>query len=147
MNTTWNKILWGQFGASIDMLENAMIACPDDLWSDPSARPQWLSRNVVGFWHVAYHTLFYLDLSLSGSLEGFSPPAPFDMSELDPEGRLPERPYTKDELRSYLEHCRGKCVATMGALTEEKASRPCRWGSLDLTFSELLLHSMRHVQH
>ena len=99
------------------------------------------------FWHVAYHTLFYIDLQLSDSLEGFSPPAPFDLSELDPEGRLPERPYTKDELRSYLQHCREKCVATIRDLTDEKASRPCRWGSLDLTFSELLLHSMRHVQH
>jgi len=80
-------------------------------------------------------------------LEGFSPPAPFDLSELDPEGRLPERPYTKEELRTYLQHCRQKCRATTKALTEEKAGRPCRWGSLDLTFSELLLHSMRHVQH
>jgi len=39
MNTTWNKIFWRQFGASIDMLENAIVACPDDLWSDPSRQP------------------------------------------------------------------------------------------------------------
>ena len=147
MDTAWNTILWGQFGASIDMLENAMIACPDELWSDPSRRPEWISRNVAGFWYVAYHALFYLDLQLSGSVEGFAPPAPFDLSELDPAGRLPERPYTKDELRTYLQHCRQKCHETIGGLTEDKALRPCRWGSLDLSFAELLLHSMRHVQH
>jgi hypothetical protein len=32
-------------------------------------------------------------------------------------------------------------------LTEEIACERCQWGSLDLNFGELLLHSMRHVQH
>jgi len=102
LDTTWNAILWGQFGAAIDMLENAMIACPDELWAGPSS-----------FWHVAYHSLFFLDLQLSGSVEGFAPPAPFDLSELDPDGRLPDRPYTKDELGNYLKHCRRKCRETI----------------------------------
>jgi uncharacterized damage-inducible protein DinB len=136
MSSTWNTILWGQFGAAIDMLENAIIACPEELWN----------RDVPGFWHMAYHTLFYLDLQLSGSLEGFAPPAPFDLSELDQEC-LHERPYTKDELRTYLQHCRQKGRETIGALTEDPAQRPCQWGSLDLSFAELLLYGMRHVQH
>lgn len=141
MDTTWNTILWGQFGAAIDMLENAMTACPDELWSDLSARPKWISRNVVGFWYLAYHTLFYLDLQLSGTVEGFAPPPPFDLSELDPAGLLPERPYSKDELQTYLQHCRKKCRETILALTEDNALRLCRWGSLDLSFTELLLYS------
>jgi uncharacterized damage-inducible protein DinB len=32
-------------------------------------------------------------------------------------------------------------------LTQEKACERCQWGSLHLSFAELLLHSMRHVQH
>ena len=88
MDTSWNTILWGQFGAAIDMLENAIMACPDGLWSDPS------TPGVAGFWYVAYHTLFFLDLQLSGTVEGFAqgfaPPAPFDLRELDPAGLLPE---------------------------------------------------------
>jgi hypothetical protein len=32
-------------------------------------------------------------------------------------------------------------------LTEEKACERCQGGSLDLIFAELLLYSMRHVQH
>ena len=147
MDTTWNTILWGQFGAAIDMLENAIIACPDELWSGRSTRPEWNSRNVVGFWCVAYHTLFYLDLLLSGRVEGFAPPPPFNLSELDPAGLLPERPYTKHELRTYLQHCRKKGRETIAALNEDAAQRPCRWGSLDLSFAELLLYNMRHVQH
>lgn len=144
----WNAILWGQFGAAIDMLENAMAACPNERWSDPSQRPQWASRNVVGFWYLVYHTLFFLDLALShGVVEGFTPPAPFDPRELDPEGLLPERAYTKEELHSYLRHCREKARAAMESLTEAKLQQPCRWGSFDLTFAELLLYHMRHVQH
>jgi DinB superfamily len=144
----WTAMLWGQLGAAIDALQNAIDACPDDVWSKPAEKPAWSPRGVVGFWYLAYHTLFFLDLQLSGGrTEGFSPPDPFDMRELDPSGLLPERAYAKTEIQSYLSHCREKCRATIGALTEEEARRPCRWGSLELTFAELVLYSMRHVQH
>jgi len=132
-------LLWNQFGASIDTLENAMRACPDDLWSDRSRLPE--------YWYTVYHTLFWLDLYLSGSVEGFAPPAPCTLEELDPAGILPERPYTKAELGEYLDHCREKCRATIAALTEEKAGETCRFGWGEASFLELLLYNMRHVQH
>ena len=100
------------------MLENAMRACPDKLWSDRSKSPEWVERDVVGFWYVAYHTLFFLDFYLSGSADGFTPPAPFTLDELDPAGLLPERPYTKAELQSYLDHGRKKCQATIEDMTD-----------------------------
>ena len=39
METTFRTVLWQQFGAAIDMLENALLACPSAhwhgrLWSD-----------------------------------------------------------------------------------------------------------------
>jgi hypothetical protein len=34
MNSTWKTIIWQQFGAAIDMLDNALRACPDELWRD-----------------------------------------------------------------------------------------------------------------
>ena len=139
MDTFWKDVIWQQFGAAIDMLENAMLACPDELWSDRSRQPE--------FWYVAYHTLFYLDLYLSGSMEGFAPPAPFTMDEVDPEGVLPERPYTKDELQAYLTHGREKCRATISAMTDETARRICRFDWIELNAAELLLYNMRHVQH
>jgi len=139
MNTTSRSIIWQQFGAAIDMLENAVLACPDELWSDRSRRPE--------FWYVAYHTLFFLDLYLSGSVEGFAPPAPFTLDEMDPAGLLPDRVYLKDELRTYLEHGRKKCRATIEALTDERARERCVFGWGDVSFLELLLYNMRHVQH
>ncbi|HYQ96306.1 MAG TPA: DinB family protein, partial [Candidatus Eisenbacteria bacterium] len=111
MDAFWKQIIWQQFGATIDMLENAMRACPDELWSDPSKRPEWIRNDVVGFWYLVFHTLFWLDFYLSESVEGFTPPAPFTLDEFDPAGLLPERPYTKDELQRYLERGRRKCRA------------------------------------
>jgi hypothetical protein len=147
VDPVWKTILWQQLGAAIDMLENAMRACPADLWGDPSKQPEWNSHSVVGFWYVAYHTIFFLDLNLSGSVEGFAPPAPFNLDELDPAGLLPERMFTKDELLNYVEHCRRKCRAAIQALTEEKARERFEFGSSDISFAELLVYSMRHVEH
>jgi hypothetical protein len=147
MDTFWKAIIWQQSGAAIDMLENAIRACPDALWSDQSKRPEWVSKNVVGFWYVTYHTLFFLDYYLSEDPERFSPPAPFTRAELDPAGLLPERPYTKVELLGYLEHGRKKCRAAIEALTDEKARQRCAFEQPDVTVAELLLYSMRHVQH
>ena len=147
MDTFWKVILWQQFGAAMDMLENAARACPEEIWSDPSKRPQWVSNDVVGFWYLVYHTLFFLDLYLSDSVQGFTPPPPFNLDELSPAGLLPERPFTKAELQTYLEHCRRKCRVVIEALTDEHARRRCGFDRLDLSFAELLLYSMRHIQH
>ena len=146
MDTTLRTGIWQQFGAAIDMLDNALRACPDQLWRDrlwnnPSERPEYSQ-----FWYIAYHALFWLDFYLSGSVEGFAPPAPFTLDELDPAGLLPERPYTRDELQAYLNHGRQKCQATIEALTDEKARQRCGFAWGEVSFAELLLYNMRHVQ-
>ena len=145
-NVDWKAILWQQFGAAIDMLENAIQACPDHVWTNSSKQPAGSSMSGVGFWYVAFHTIFWLDFYLSESKEGFAPPAPFSLSEFE-RGKLPERSYTKDELQAYLDHARKKCRAAIGILTGEKANQrqSLRWG--EVTRMELLLYNMRHVQH
>src|SRR5512143_299081 len=71
MDATLKTIIWRQFGAAIDMLENAMRACPEVVWSDRTRQPE--------FWYIAFHTLFYLDCYLSESLSAFAPPPPFTL--------------------------------------------------------------------
>jgi len=121
------------------MLENALDACPDQLWGDRSRRPE--------FWYVVYHTLFFLDLYLDGVVEGFAPPAPFTLDELDPAGLMPERVYAKDEMQAYLDHGRRKCQETIASLTDEKVRQRCVFSWGELSYAELLLDNMRHVQH
>jgi len=87
MNTEWRAVIWQQFGAAIDMLDNALVACRDELWSARLWRDGLRESELSQFWYVGYHALFWLDLYLSGSVEGFAPPAPFGLEELDPAGR------------------------------------------------------------
>jgi len=146
MEPAWKTIIWKQFSASIDMLDNALKNCPDELWSARLWEGDPIKNGLSEFWYVAYHTLFWLDLYLSGTLEGFLPPEPFTLSEIDPAGRLPDRIYSREELRAYLEHCREKARATLETLTDENATRLCAFPWLQLSFAELLLDNMRHVQ-
>lgn len=139
MDKNLKEVIWRQLGAAIDMLENCVAACPEEVWSDRTRQPE--------YWYMVYHTLFFLDLYLHGSLEGFHPPAPFNMDEIDPSGILPERVYTKDEMQSYLEHCRQKSRMTIKELTDERASERCEFPWVSMDFGELILSNMRHVQH
>ena len=135
----WRTAVWEQFGAAMKMLENAIVACPETLWGDRTRKPE--------FWYVAFHTLFYLDFYLSGTPEGFQPPAPFTRDELDPSGIMPDRVYAKAELLEYLRHCREKCRKTIDVLTDLEAAKSCNFEWLKATIGELLLYNMRHVEH
>ena len=146
MNMLWRTAIWQQFGAAIDDLDNALRTCPDELWQarlwdDPAQEKFYLPE----FWYVVYHALFWLDLYLTGAEEGFVPPAPFMLVEQNENGPLPERPYTKDELISYLAECRKRCQATIKSMTDEAVQRRCRFGWGEVSFAELLLYNMRHV--
>jgi hypothetical protein len=145
MNSFWKTTIWRQFGAAIDSLDEMIHACPDDLWharlwNNPTVRPEYSQ-----FWYRVYHALFWLDLYLTGAEEGFAPPDPFALIEME-EDDLPERAYTKEELLAYLKDCRGRCKATIEALTDETAQRRCRFSWGEVSFVELQLYNMRHVQ-
>jgi hypothetical protein len=154
MDTLWRTMLWKQFGAAIDMLDDALVICPDALWHqrlwpDPSGHP--LPQGRAEFWYVAYHTLFWLDLQLFGSEEGFVPPPPFALIEQDDSiGPMPERSYSKDELRAYLASVRQKCHTMFETLTDEQARRSVTFPWMQegevVSYVELQLYNMRHVQ-
>jgi len=139
VDSTMKKLVWQQFGAAIDMLERAITACPGPLWGDRTRQPE--------VWYLAFHTLFWLDLYLSGPAEGFAPPAPFTRVELDPAGILPDRVYTKEELLTYLAHGRRKCRETIAGMTAARATERHAYAWGEASMAELLLYNMRHVQH
>ena len=142
-----NEILWRQFGAAIDMLDDVIKDCPNELWETQlwdDQPDQWVAKGFSRFWYLCYHTLFWLDLYLTGAEEGFSPPAPFDLVEMDPDETLP-RTYTREELLGYLETCRQRCCETISAMSQEQANRLCQFGWGEVTFAELQLYNLRHV--
>ena len=143
-----NEMLWHQFGAAIDMLGGVLRDCPDALWENrlwDDQSDQWVAAGFSTFWYLCYHALFWLDLYLTGAEEGFAPPAPFDLVEMDPGETLP-RTYTREELLVYLEYCRRKCRETIGSMSDEQAQRLCRFAWGELPFAELQIYSLRHVQ-
>jgi len=143
-----NAMLWRQFSVAIDMLGDALRDCPDELWETQlwEDRPdQWVAKGFSKFWYLGYHTLFWLDLYLTGAEEGFAPPAPFDLVEME-SGEVLPRTYTRQELLGYLEYCRCRCQETIAGLSVEQAHRMCRFAWGELPFAELLLYNLRHVQ-
>lgn len=135
MPTQWGQTIWSQFGASIDALKQAVEMCPDDLWEREE------------YWHLAFHTLFWLDFYLSETPDGFLPPAPFTLDEMDPERVMPERSYTRNEMFMYLTHCREKCRNVVSGITDDHAASPSGFERLNPTIGELHLYNLRHVQH
>jgi hypothetical protein len=146
MNTDWKPILLSQLGATLDMLENALRTCPPELWQGRLWQEETLQPGFSEFWYIASHALFWFDLYLTGSVEGFTPPEPFSLVELDPAGVLPDRVYTCEELITYLDFCRKKCRLTIETLTEENVEKTCCFSWGEIKYGELLLDTMRHVQ-
>jgi hypothetical protein len=136
MDKDLKKWIWHQFGASIEMLENAIKHCPDSFWDTDKK-----------FWYNAYHCLFYLDYYLTPDPATFSPPPPFTLSELDPSEVMPGRTYTKAELLSYLQYSRGNCRDSIARMTNETAKSNWKKKDKDYSVLEVWLYNMRHVQH
>ena len=66
----WRSAIRQQFHAAIDMLANAIGACPT--LSVPVR-----ARSI---WYLAFHALFFLDLYLSRKANPVQPPPPFGLT-------------------------------------------------------------------
>ncbi len=139
MNIDYRSVVWKQYGAALDMLDDAIRLCPDPLWTAELWKDADDAR-YGQFWFVAYHTIFWSDLFLTGSKEGFTPPPPFVR------GRLPDQPYSQEQVLAYLRECRRRCRTTLESLTDERAQQRCVFEWMEPTFLELQLYAMRHVQ-
>jgi uncharacterized damage-inducible protein DinB len=148
MNIVDNQMLWRQFSIAIDEFGNALLNCPDELWEKQlweDEPDQWVAKGFSTFWYLCYHTLFWLDLYLTGAEEGFRPPEPFDLVEMEANEVLP-RTYTRTELLGYLAICRQKTQEIIANLSVEQAYQMCSFPWGELPFAELLMYTMRHVQ-
>ncbi len=90
-------ILSSQYLASLTMLKEAIIACPDSLWNAPEDRNK--------FWHVVYHTLFFTHLYAADSAESFVPWRQHHDGHEEFDGPPDDAPYDKATLLEYLAFC------------------------------------------
>ncbi len=136
--------LWKQFGASIDMVKNAITLWPQDYWETDKR-----------FFYMAYHVLVFLDYYLTIPAGNISSPLAFTLTEPENipveaiDDIIPDRIYTKQELLAYLQASRERCHQLIAGLTPEKLEE--RWIEIEsdknLSVLELFLYNMRHVQH
>ena len=145
MITPLRDAIWKQFGASIDMLKNAIKMWPDDYWDTKRK-----------FFYNAYHVLIFLDYYLTyPAAKDFNSPLPFTLAApgiVTPDAIddvIPDKIYSKNELLDYLESSRKKCHSLIANLNEHNITD--RWvepsGHMNYSILELLLYNMRHVQH
>ncbi|MBD3258550.1 DinB family protein [candidate division GN15 bacterium] len=140
MDQAWKDVIWRQFGAALDMLENAVTRCPEDLWFDHTKKHY--------YWYWVSHTLFWTDFYLEArKMDEFRPPEPFGLEELDPAGVMPDPPYSKEVLLGYLEYCRNKLRDKLKSLSAHNPGPSYEFKRGTFTYAELLLYNMRHIQH
>lgn len=123
-----------QFRAGLDMLEAAVRACSDAAWDD--------AAHVNRFWHIAYHTLFYVHLYLFQSLEEHSPWSGQRDGASDL-GREVE-PYSRDSILEFLAFCRDHARSRIAKLDLAAESG---FGWLPFGPVERLAYNLRHLQH
>lgn len=150
----FKKMLWKQFGGSIDMLINAIELCPDEVWNSNKR-----------FFYSAYHCTVFLDYYLSIPPKNFQAQLSYTLINPDEipaeaiDDVLPDEIYNRQAVLHYLQNIREKAKTLIAALTEETLQ--ANWiadpakANMDLasmdarnySVLEILLHNMRHVQH
>jgi hypothetical protein len=124
-----------QYYAALEMLQQALVQCPDALWGDQAYKN--------AFWHVSYHALWYTHLYLQPSVEGFVPWAKDRGGHRFPDQMSGGQPYRRDEILEYLAFCRQQ-VEEHVATVDLDAPSGFPW--LPFSKLELQIYSIRHLQ-
>jgi hypothetical protein len=139
------SVLKSQYHAAIEMLEQAVQRCPDDLWLS--------GEHPNAFWHVAYHALFVTHMYLQTSVEAFSPleqhrdtyqflgPVPGN-PQLSP--KIGE-PYSKAKIVEYLQLCKAEIDNAVDGFDLAAQESGFPWYKMSKLEHQLV--NLRHLQH
>ena len=122
------RVIQSQYLASIAMLKQAIVNCPEILWDATS--------NQDKFWRKSYHALFYAHLYLQNAEKDF---IPWEKHH-DPDSEIP---FTKDEVLEYLSFVE-KVVMDRVPATNLEAESGFHWLKFDKL--ELQFYNIRHIQ-
>ena len=141
------RILAQQFGATAQMLHETIEHCPEQVWTK--------GLGGAAFWHLAYHTIFFLDFYLHKREADFTP-APFHRENSwqlasGPDGSEPlvpsGEPYSKTTLLEYLQDVRKRAQTILAELTEDDLTAPSPVPWYTIQRGDFLLNNLRHAQH
>ncbi len=141
----YKQAITNQYEATLQTLRDSLAACGPEHWN----------ARVCNFSipHVAYHTLFFLDLYLSGSEEEFRG-QPFHLQNKEFFNNYDELSFdssetnhTRQAMDRYLHFCRSRVPDVMAAETAQSLARPAHTPWLDIPRAELHIYNIRHLQH
>jgi len=133
------KTIISQYLASLEMLRQAILECPETLWLDAGYKNP--------FWHTAYHALFYTHLYLQPSEADFVPwekhkPEYRSLSSSEEKAQAVE-PYSKEEVLAYHQLC---CQQVEEQVTAVELSAESGFYWLPFDKLELQIYNIRHIQ-
>jgi hypothetical protein len=135
------KEIISQYRAALEMLEDVIHKCPDDLWD---------KRNYESaYWRIVYHILFYTALYLDPKNH-----VPYKdhkpnynrLGTVNDKGQpvIIGKVYSKEEMLWYTDSIYHNCEdAIMQTEIEEDSS--IEW--LSMSNGEMHLYNIRHIQH
>ena len=132
------EVIKSQYWASLEMLRQAVVRCPDSLWQS--------ADYVNQTWHIAYHVLFYTHFYLHPSEEDFVPWEKHrdEYVSLGDAGQEEGGvPYSKDEILEYLRLCLQQVEVQVDSL-DPAGESGFYWLPFDKL--ELQIYNIRHLQ-
>jgi len=134
-----SETIKSQFYASLEMLRQAIVMCPERLWIDKEYNNP--------FWHVVFHALFYTHLYLQPTEEDYVPWTKYRKGyrRLSGEEVKSFTPYNQEEMLEYLAFCLEQ-VDEMVEKLDLEAPSGFHW--LPFNKLELQFYNIRHImQH
>ncbi|MFH2114412.1 MAG: DinB family protein [Spirochaetota bacterium] len=137
--------LAAQLGAALDTLVYCVEQCPEDQWQE--------SHGDYPFSQVVFHTLFFCDFYLSGSMSDFKNQAYHtdrpgffgDYEEL--ENRKPCKLYKRGDIVEYLGFCKAKAYSFLVASSDGQLYATAHHKKGTMSVLELVVYLTRHIQH
>jgi hypothetical protein len=136
------EAIHSQYHAALQMLKEAIIACPDSLWDAPEPPNR--------FWQLAFHTLFYTHLYLQDSESNFQRwskhrPGAEELGHISPQQAelLEVAPYSKGEILEYLALCNEEVVTQV---KPQRLDVPSGFDWLPFSKFDCHLYTIRHIQ-
>ncbi|MFX0211613.1 MAG: DinB family protein [Candidatus Hodarchaeota archaeon] len=126
-----------QYGAAIEMLEQVVKNCPEEIWDDRTSGPP--------FWQVAFHTMWYLDWYLGKSKDDrmkFSPGFEADLKNLN---KPPKETLTPEQLLTYLFKIKKKSKQRIDQLTLHELMQLSIFEWHGSSIHSSLIYNIRHA--
>ncbi len=148
------QALKSQYHATLAMLRDVVVQCPDEIWAGGDF--------INPTWRIAYHTLFYTHLYLQPTVHAFTPwehhqtsmqdmddrPAPPGIFELIEHPHLPPQtgvPYTREQILEYCSLVDAMVDGALDAMDLHAADCGFSWYSVSKLEHQFV--AIRHIQH